>query len=253
MAGSARPVAASHAPPAPAGRPAPPWSRVVLRDPVRAGADAGAVLVQRLVDHLAALGGLHDPLVRGGVGQRAGARRDRQLARWSPRSSPRSRSSSAPLAAWGLTRLRFLGRGVARRPPRLGARRPLADHRRRRADLLQRAQGLALAEDGRADAPGGHLPARRRDRLRRPGALLSARSRRRRSTSAPRSCRCCATSSSRRSRPRWRRPGSSPSPGRSTTSRSRSSPAASTRRSRSGSSRSCASPRTCRWSTPSRP
>ena len=46
---------------------------------------------------------------------------------------------------------------------------------------------------------------------------------------------------------------SSPSPGRSTTSRSRSSRAASTRRSRSGSSRSCASRRTCRWSTRPRP
>ena len=53
--------------------------------------------------------------------------------------------------------------------------------------------------------------------------------------------------------PRSPRPGSSRSRGRSTTSRSRSLPAASSRRSRSGCSRSCASPRTCRSSTLPRP
>ena len=38
----------------------------------------------------------------------------------------------------------------ARRNPRLGARRPVADHRRRRADLLQPVRDRALADDGRA-------------------------------------------------------------------------------------------------------
>ena len=48
-------------------------SRLVMLDPVRAGADAGAVLVQRLIDHLAAVGGVHHALVRGGVGERPGS------------------------------------------------------------------------------------------------------------------------------------------------------------------------------------
>ena len=44
------------------------------------------------------------------------------------------------LAAWGITRLRFRGRGGRRRASRLGPRGALADHRRRRADLLQRGR-----------------------------------------------------------------------------------------------------------------
>ena len=102
------------------------------RDPVRAGADAGAVLVQRLLDHLAALGGLHHPLVRGRVEQRAGARRDRELAR---RRVVRHRDLARPRdgGRLGPHPAALLRPRRGRRAPRLRAGRALADHRRRRA------------------------------------------------------------------------------------------------------------------------
>ena len=222
-------------------------------DPVRAGADAGAVLVQRLVDHLAALGGLH---------HQAGTRRPGTPPRPRTRSSTRCVVASlvtvgslvlGTLAAWGLTRLRFPGRGVLAGihgsvlvVPWLiiGV-----------AGLIFFSQsGIALSlDDRRADAARGHLPARRRDHLGRAGPLPAlgrgGGDRPRRLAGADDPLRRPARRSRRRSRPRR----SSPSPGRSTTSRSRSSPAASSRPSRSGCSRSCASRRTCRWSTRSRP
>ena len=223
-------------------------------DHVRAGADAGAVLVQRLVDHLAALGGLHHPLVRRGVGDAA---------------RPRTRSSTRSLVAAVVT----VGSLVARHARRLGPDPAALRAAAARSPGLHGSVlvvpwliigvagliffseigvSLSLTTVG-ADAARGHLPARRRDHLRRPGALLAlgrgGGDRPRRVAGADDPLRRPA----RRSRPRSPRRRSSPSPGRSTTSRSRSSPAASSRRSRSGCSRSCASRRTCRWSTRSRP
>ncbi len=220
-------------------------------DPVRPGADAGAVQLQRLVDHLPALGGLHDQVVRGRL------RRERR-PRGGPQLGDRRHDRDGLLA--GARHAGRLGPDPAavprsrrdRRRPRRGPRRAVADHRRRRPHLLQRVRDRPLAQDGDRDAPRRHLPARRRDHLRRPRPLPALAGggggRPRRQPAADAALRRPAADRARRSRPRR----SSPSPGASTTSRSRSSSAASTRRSRSGSSRSCASPRTCRSSTRSR-
>ena len=114
-------------------------------DPVRAGADAGAVLVQRLLDHLAALGGLHHPLVPGGLGQRASPRRRHQLPdRCEHRDGPLGCARHAGCLGADPAALSRPRPGC--RPQRSRPRRPLADHRRRRPDLLQRVERPALAE-----------------------------------------------------------------------------------------------------------
>ena len=150
------------------------------------------------------------------------------------------------LAAFGLTRFRFRGRGAIGGLVGAPAGAAVADRRDRGADGLRESQHRPEPEDRDRHADDLHVPVGDRDRRGavvpvpagagggrdRPGVLAGSRS--------------CGTSSCRTSRRRSPPPGSSRSRGRSTTTRSARSRSGSSRRSRSGSTRRSATPITPR-------